>query len=46
MRGTFGLGRIFKKGLAKDQKNEKNYKNKTNYLNIPEIIESQKKKDK
>lgn len=46
MRGTFGLGRIFKKGLAKDQKNEKNYKQKTNYLNIPEILELQKEKDK
>ena len=46
MRGTFGLGRIFKKGLAKDQKNEKNYKRKTNYLNIPEILELQKEKDK
>ncbi len=46
MRGTFGLGRIFKKGLAKDQKNEKNYKQKNNYLNIPEILELQKEKDK
>ena len=47
MRGTFGLGRILKKGLSqKDNKKAKNTKNNLVNLNSPEVQILQDEKDK
>ena len=47
MRGTFGLGRIIKKGLSqKDNKQVKNTKKNLDNLNTPEIKILQVEKDK
>ena len=47
MRGTFGLGKIFKKGLSdKDNKKVKNTKKNLINLNSPEIQILQEEKDK
>ena len=47
MRGTFGLGRIIKKGLSqKDNKQVKNTKKNLDNLNSPEVQILQDEKDK